>query len=175
VPDVPAANWSSSAWGGGFCEQVQLKRQLLDRFTGLPGLPLSFHQDSLDLQLIDSKQLRQALQVALGSHVWRGSDSSFRKTCLIYTCFMLNFGVKALALEFYGANYGLKVGFLCRNDTTFWRSRFVVGFFWKLQKNSGWRFGGTERTLFERNRISDFQTWKPGFQTCLVSILKSIV
>ena len=29
--------------------------------------------------------------------------------------------------------------------------------------------------LFERNRGSDFQTWKPGFQTCLVSILKSIV
>ena len=28
---------------------------------------------------------------------------------------------------------------------------------------------------FERNRGSDFQTWKPSFQTCVVSILKNIV
>ncbi len=95
---------------------------------------MSFHQDTLDLQLIDSKQLRQALQVGLGSH-WRGSDSRFRKKCLIPASCSThvqrpqNFGVKALALEFYGANYGLKVGFLWRqNDTNSWRSCFFVVF-----------------------------------------------
>ena len=51
---------------------------------------------------------------------------------------------------------------------------FCCRFFWKLQKSP---VGDLEelKGLFERNRGSDFQTWKPGFQTSLVSILKSIV
>ena len=69
-----------------FCHLIAHQRLLswefdhlssLETFRQQTGVPQLGEEDSLDLQLIDSKQLRQALQ--------------------------------ALALEFYGANYGLKV------------------------------------------------------------------